>query len=71
MTEEEKKISFMNRFFVFQKKRNVETNSVQKNMKEELDNVIVESDNIQMTKLEDKIVINPAIIMVKKYKKKQ
>ena len=70
MTDEEKKISFMNRFFVFQKRRNVETNLVQKNMKEELENVTIESDNIQMTKLEDKIVINPAIRMVKKYKKK-
>ena len=71
MTEEEKKISFMNRFFVFQKRRNIpDTNLVQKIMNEEMDNVIVvETDNIQINRLEEKIVINPAVRMVKRHKK--
>jgi mRNA capping enzyme len=46
MTEEEKKISFMNRFFVFQKKRNVEANLVQKNMEEELVDVFIASKKV-------------------------
>jgi hypothetical protein len=62
MTEEEKKISFMNRFFVFQKKRNVETNLVQKNMKEELVDVIVDTNDIEMTKIKDTVIINRDII---------
>jgi hypothetical protein len=78
MTEEEKKISFMNRFFVFQKKRNVEANLVQKNMEEELVDVIVDTNDIEMTKIEDTVVINraiiptvnPAIIRVKRGHKK-
>ena len=71
MTEEEKKISFMNRYFVFQKKRNItDTNLVQKIMNEEIVNVIVETDNIQMNRLEERIVINPAIRMLKRHKKK-
>jgi hypothetical protein len=71
MTEEEKKISFMNRFFVFQKKRNIlDANLVQKMMNEELDNLIVETDNIKINKLEERIVINPAIRILKRNKRK-
>ena len=76
MTEEEKKISFMNRFFVFQKKRVVVTEHIQKSMNEELVDAIVDINDIPMTNIgetvvinsvvNDPIVLNPAIRRVRK-----
>jgi hypothetical protein len=39
-------------------------------MNEELDNLIVETDNIKINKLEERIVINPAIRILKRNKRK-
>lgn len=66
MTREEKDISFMNRYFVFKKSRNIENvNLVQKQMNENYDivtDIPVISPVIvnKINKLDSKIIINPA-----------
>jgi hypothetical protein len=62
MTEAEKKISFMNRFFVFQKKRVVETKNIQMNMKEQIDDEVVNSNDIPMTNIGETVVINSTVV---------
>ena len=62
MTEEEKKISFMNRFFVFQKKRVVATKEIQTNMKEKYDDAVVDTNDIPMTRLGETVVINSTVV---------
>ena len=77
MTKEEKDISFMNRYFVFQKNRNIENvNLVQKMMNEEDDIIVeqsIETNDFSVKKLDHKIVIKPEtvtrIIKIKKTKK--
>jgi hypothetical protein len=61
MTREEKDISFMNRYFVFQKSRNIENvNLVQKQMNEDSESVIIDAPIVasKISKLDAKVIIN-------------
>lgn len=70
MTKEEKDISFMNRYFVFQKTKNIENAElVQKVMNEELDeHVDIESRNIEVKLMDEKVVIEeePKVVRIRK-----
>jgi hypothetical protein len=59
---------FLKQILCFSKKKEY-FRLVQKIMNEELVTVIVETDDIQMNRLEEKIVINPAVRMIKRQKK--
>ena len=72
MTKEEKDISFMNRYFVFQKTRNIENVNLVQKMMNEVDDVVIEqptelinSSNLTVKKLEKKIVIKPDTNIIK------
>jgi hypothetical protein len=56
MGEEEKKISFLNRYFIFEKVRNVNTENVSKVILKE--QVVIEKTKIKIKKIKKKIVID-------------
>lgn len=69
MSKQEKQISFMNRYFIFKKVRNIEnTKIIQKNMLEEMTTNII--DKIPIVKLNRKIIIDdkPKIVRITKKK---
>jgi hypothetical protein len=75
MTDEEKQISFLNRYFIFQKTREVNTNNVSKViLKKHLDETeIIGEEKIEKTEKTEKTeiyTIKPKIVKIKKINKK-